>query len=73
MEVLGIHQISVRVENYFTSDASGGFWPTFTCDQESMYGEFPGGPVDRTWRFHCWDLGSVPGQGTKILQAVWPN
>ena len=24
----------------------------------------------RTWRFPCWGLGSVPGQGTKILQAT---
>ena len=32
--------------------------------------EFPRGPVVRTWRFHCWGLGSVPGQGTKIPQAA---
>ena len=32
--------------------------------------EFPGGPVVRTWHFHCCGLGSIPGQGTKILQAV---
>ena len=24
----------------------------------------------RTWRFHCCGLGSIPGQGTKILQAM---
>ena len=29
--------------------------------------EFLGGPVVMTWRFHC----SVPGWGTKILQAPW--
>ena len=29
--------------------------------------EFPGGPVDRTWRFHCCGLDSIPGWGTKIL------
>ena len=33
--------------------------------------EFPGGPVLRTRRFHCCSLGSIPGQGTKIPQAVW--
>ena len=31
---------------------------------------FPGGPVVRTWSFHCCGLGSIPGGGTKILQAV---
>ena len=25
----------------------------------------------RTWCFHCHRLGSIPGWGTKILQAVW--
>ena len=28
-------------------------------------GEFAGGPAVRMPRFHCWNLGSVPGQGTK--------
>ena len=28
---------------------------------------------DRTQRFHCHGLGSIPGQGTKILQAAWNN
>ena len=32
-------------------------------------GEFPGGSVGRTWSFHCRGLGSIPGQGTKILHA----
>ena len=32
--------------------------------------EFPGGLVVRTWCFHCCGLGSVPGLGTKILQAL---
>ena len=31
--------------------------------------EFPGGPVVRTPCFHCYDLGSIPGQGTQIPQA----
>ena len=32
--------------------------------------EFPGGPVVRTWCFHCHDLSSTPGGGTEILQAT---
>ena len=35
-----------------------------------IFREFSGGPVVRTWSFHCDDLGSVPAQGTKILQAA---
>ena len=30
-----------------------------------------GGPMVRTQPFHCQGLGSVPGQGTKIQQAIW--
>ena len=33
--------------------------------------EFPGGPVVRTRRFHCHGPGSIPGWGSKILQAMW--
>ena len=32
--------------------------------------EFPGGPVVRTWRFQYWDLDSIPGLGTKVLQVA---
>ena len=39
--------------------------------KEGRVGEFPGGPVVGTRCFHCWDPGSIPGQGTKILQAAW--
>ena len=35
------------------------------------YWEFPGYPVVRIQCFHCWGLDSIPGWGTKILQAVW--
>ena len=35
--------------------------------------EFHGSPVVRTQHFHCWDPGSIPGRGTKILQAMWPG
>ena len=33
-------------------------------------GEFPGGPGVRTQCSHCYGPGSIPGCGTKILQAV---
>ena len=33
-------------------------------------GEFPGGPGVGTWCFHCGGPGSIPGEGTKILQAT---
>ena len=32
---------------------------------------FPGGPVVRTWLFHCQGLGATPGWRTKIPQAKW--
>ena len=32
--------------------------------------EFPGGPVVRTWCFHCHGPGSIPSGGNKIWQAV---
>ena len=32
--------------------------------------EFPGGPELRIWCFHFWGTGLIPGQGTKILQAL---
>ena len=33
-------------------------------------GEFPGGLGVRIPDFHCHGLGSIPGRGTKILQAA---
>ena len=35
--------------------------------------EFPGGPVVRIRRFHCYSPGSIPGWETKVLQAVQPK
>ena len=32
--------------------------------------EFPSGPELRTWCFHFRGMGLIPGQGTKILQAL---
>ena len=40
--------------------------------KEQISGEFLGGAVVRTRHFHChgpW--GSIPGRGSKILQAKW--
>ena len=39
--------------------------------RKSMYREFPGSPMVRTQGFHCHGPGSIPGQGTKIPQAMW--
>ena len=33
-------------------------------------GGVPCGPMVRTQQFHCWGLGSIPGQGTKIPKAI---
>ena len=35
--------------------------------------DFPGGRVVRTLCFHCRGPGSVPGWGTKILEAAQPK
>ena len=40
-----------------------------TNKQKKNFREFPGGPVVRTWCFHCQGLGSIPGWGTKIPQG----
>ena len=39
-------------------------------EAESVSREFPGGPVARTWHFHCFGLGSISDQETYILQAM---
>ena len=36
----------------------------------SLTGDFPGGPVVKTLRFHCRGVGAIPGQGTKIPHAA---
>ena len=33
--------------------------------------DFPSSPVVRTRCFHCRGLGLIPGQGTKVPQALW--
>ena len=38
--------------------------------QKVTGGEFHGGPVGKTLCFHGQGPGSIPGQGTKISQAV---
>ena len=38
---------------------------------ETKSWDFSGSSVVRTRCFHCWGLDSVPGWGTKVLQAVW--
>ena len=38
-----------------------------------MARDFPGGPVVKTLPSNAGGVGSVPGQGAKILQASWPK
>ena len=38
-----------------------------------FFWEFPSGPMVRSQYFHCQHPGSVPGWGTKNLQATQPN
>ena len=44
-------------------------WPFYDVYQNiskhRVVGEFLGGVVVRTWRFHCRGPGSIPGQGTE--------
>ena len=35
--------------------------------------ELPGALVVKIPDFHCHGLGSIPGQGTEIPQAMWPK
>ena len=39
--------------------------------KKKRYREFPGGLVVRTQHFHCHGLGSIPGWGPEIFQALW--
>ena len=41
------------------------------CEFKSYCGGSPGGPVVRTWCFHCQGPGSIPGQENKVPQAFW--
>ena len=43
----------------------------WTTNKKVYNWKFPGGPVVRTWCFHCQGLGSISAQGIKILQASW--
>ena len=35
--------------------------------------DFPGSPVVKTSPFNAGIVGSIPGQGAKILHALWPK
>ena len=39
--------------------------------KKSGSADFPGGLMVKTHGFHCRGLGSIPGQGTKILHMTW--
>ena len=43
------------------------------CKFKSYCGGCPGGPVVRTWCFHCQGPGSIPGQENKVPQAFEPK
>ena len=44
---------------------------TFKCIYEIIYGwDFPGGPVVKNPPSNAGDVGSIPGQGTKISHAT---
>ena len=46
----------------------------FTLDLKmSSSQDFPGGPGLRTPCFHCKCAGSIPGQGAKISNGLWPK
>ena len=40
---------------------------------EGPLGDFPGGPVVKNLPCNARNTNSIPGQGTKILEATWPN
>ena len=47
-------------------------WYHFYVESEKKrYREFPGGLMVRTQHFHCHGLGSIPGLGPEIFQALW--
>ena len=52
------------LERVLTSKKEGRLGSTLRWD-------LPGGPVLKTRHFHCRGQGSIPGQGTNILHAVW--
>ena len=37
---------------------------------EKVTGKLPGGPVARTWQFHCHGSGSIPDWGSRFPQAT---
>ena len=53
------------------SDKGGWYLTYFKLDILKIPGEFPGSPVVSTRCFQCQGPGWIPGQGTKIPQAMW--
>ena len=41
--------------------------------QNHQHQNFPGGPVVKTLPSNTMGVGSIPGQGTKILHVSWPK
>ena len=41
------------------------------CEDKEQVWDFPGSSVVKNAHFNAWGMGSIPGQGTKILQVTW--
>ena len=42
----------------------------FFCSFKYQDGDFPGGPVVKNLPYNAGDVGSIPGQGMKILHVL---
>ena len=63
------HSLSIGLLTAWQPASPGPRAPRKRFSKRGRPREFPGGPVLRTWCFHCWGLGSILGWGTKIPQA----
>ena len=61
--VMGLHFKTIKILCYV-------YFTTIRMTTNINIREFPGGLVVRILGFHCCSLGSVPGERTKILQAM---
>ena len=41
------------------------------CEDKEQVWDFPGSSVVKNAHFNAGGMGSIPGQGTKILQVTW--
>ena len=64
LEVIILSEVSQRQISYDITY----MW---NLKKKKRYREFPGGLVVKTQHFHCHGLGSIPGWGPEIFQALW--